>query len=335
MHIRNTAVFALMLTQISAIFPPRAQNFPGMGIQRLRLPAPSILHRSLRLHQWAKNALLFVPLVLGGKTSDAGAWLTAMAGFVAIGLVASATYVINDFCDLSSDRNHWSKRYRPLASGELSIREALFLATCGLVAGFGIAASIGYGAALMLALYVTVTLSYSFAFKRVPILDVFILAALFTMRLGFGIVLGEVRISPWLLVFSMFVFVSLSTAKRHTELLRLVECGLKSISGRSYRVEDAPLTLGLGLASMLGAILIMILYLIEDAFPREYYSEPAFLWAVPAILFLFLGRIWLISQRGELRDDPVAFALQDKISLLLGTLMVVSFAAALFSPTGL
>ncbi len=332
-HIRNTAVFASILAQISPVFPAHAENIPKF--QRAWLPSPTILRRSLRLHQWAKNALLFVPLVLGGKTLDAGAWVTAMAGFVAIGLVASATYLINDLCDLSTDRNHWSKRRRPLASGELSIREGLLLAACGLVGGFGIAASIGYGAGLMLVLYLSVTLSYSFALKRVPVLDLFILAALFTMRLGYGIVLTEVRISPWLLVFSMFVFVSLSTAKRHTELLRVAESGLKAMPGRGYRVEDASLTLGLGLASMLGAILIMILYLIEDAFPRGSYSEPAFLWAVPAILFLFLGRVWLISQRGELRDDPVAFALQDKISLLFGTLMVVSFAAALFSSTGL
>ena len=188
---------------------------------------------------------------------------------------------------------------------------------------------------MMLALYVTVTLSYSFALKRVPILDVFILAALFTLRLGFGIVLADVKISPWLLVFSMFVFASLSMAKRHTEVLRLAERGLELMPGRGYRVQDAPLTLGLGLASMLGSNLIIVLYLIEDAFPRGFYSNPAFLWAVPAILCLFLGRVWLTSQRGELRDDPVAFALKDKISLLLGALMVVSFAAALFSPTGL
>ena len=270
------------------------------------------MRRSVRLHQWAKNALLFVPLMLGGKALDSEAWITAMFGFVAMGLAASATYIINDLWDLSSDRRHWSKRNRPLASGELSIREGLFLAACGLAGGFAIAASIGYGAFTMLALYVAVTLSYSFALKRVPILDVFILAALFTLRLGFGIVLADVRISPWLLVFSMFVFTSLSMAKRHTEVLRLAERGLESMPGRGYRVSDAPLTLGLGLAAMLGATLIMVLYLIEDAFPRGFYSNPAFLWAVPSILFLFLGRIWLTSQRGELHDDPVAFALKTK-----------------------
>ena len=292
----------------------------------------SVLHRGLRLHQWAKNALVFVPLVLGGKALDAGVWITAMAGFVAIGLAASATYIVNDLWDLSSDRRHWSKRFRPLASGDLSIREGVFLAACGLAGGFAVAASMGYRAVIMLALYVAVTLSYSFALKRVPILDVFILAALFTLRFGFGIVLADVRISPWLLVLSMFVFTSLCMAKRHTEVLRLAERGIELMPGRGYRVADTPLILGLGLASMLGAVLIMVLYLIEDAFPRGFYSNPAFLWAVPAILFLFLGRVWLTSQRGELRDDPVAFALQDKLSLLLAAAMIASFAAAIACP---
>jgi hypothetical protein len=124
-------------------------------------------------------------------------------------------------------------------------------------------------------------------------------------------------------------------AKRHTEVLRLAERGLDSMPGRGYVSVDAPLTLGIGLASMLGAILIMVLYLIEDAFPRGFYAKPAALWAIPAILFLFLGRVWLVSHRGQLHDDPVAFALKDRISLMLGGGMVLAFAAALFSPAWL
>ncbi len=292
----------------------------------------SVLRRSLRLHQWAKNALVFVPLVLGGKALDTSAWTMAALGFMALSLAASATYVVNDLWDLPNDRRHWSKRFRPLASGELSIREATYLAASGLAAAFGIAATIGSAALAMLALYAAGTLSYSFFLKRVPILDVLVLAALYTFRLGFGIVLAKVLLSPWILVFSMFVFGSLSMAKRHTEVLRLAERGIGAMPGRGYIASDAPLTLGIGLASMLGAILIMVLYLIEDAFPRGFYASPAFLWAIPPILFLFLGRIWLVSQRGQLQDDPVAFALKDRLSFLLGSMMGLFFAAALFIP---
>jgi len=295
----------------------------------------SVLRRSLRLHQWAKNALVFVPLVLGGRALESTAWTMAMLGFIALGLAASATYIINDLWDLPSDRRHWSKCLRPLASGDLSIREGFLWSAGCLAGGFAVAAFVGKGATIMLALYVAGTLSYSFGWKLVPILDVFVLAGLFTLRLGFGIHLADVVISPWLLVFSMFVFGSLSMAKRHTEVLRLAERGLDSMPGRGYIQADAPLTLGVGLASMLGAILIMVLYLIEDAFPRGFYANPAFLWAVPPVLFLFLSRIWLISQRGQLHDDPVAFALKDRLSLVLGGTMVITFAAAMFNPAGL
>ena len=296
----------------------------------LRAPVTlNILRRSLRLHQWAKNALVFAPLVLGGKAGDLSAWLNALLGFFALGFVASATYIVNDLWDLPSDRRHWSKRMRPLASGELSIRAGIVLAIAGLAVGFGLMTCSGRGALAMLGLYVVLALSYSFAGKSVALLDVFILACLFTLRLGFGIVLTDVRLSTWLLVFSMFLFISLSMAKRHTEVLRLADHGLEGTRGRGYIAGDAPLTLGMGLASMFGALLIMIVYLIEDAFPRGVYANPTYLWAIPFILFIYVGRIWLLSQRGQLRDDPVAFALTDRVSLLLGLLMGIVFAAAL------
>src|SRR5262249_24828303 len=296
----------------------------------LRAPVTlNILRRSLRLHQWAKNALVFVPLVLGGKAGDLSAWLNALLGFFALGFVASATYIVNDLWDLPSDRRHWSKRMRPLASGDLSIRAGIMLAIAGLAVGFGLMTSSGRGALAMLGLYVVFALSYSFAWKRVAILDVFILACLFTLRLSFGIVLTDVRLSPWLLVFSMFLFLSLSMGKRHTELRHRAGRGLESTRGRGYIAGDAPVTLGMGLASMFGALLIMIVYLIEDAIPRGVYANPSYLWAIPFILFLFIGRIWLLSQRGQLRDDPVAFALKDRVSLLLGLLMGIVLASAL------
>jgi 4-hydroxybenzoate polyprenyltransferase len=296
----------------------------------LRAPVTlNILRRSLRLHQWVKNVLVFAPLVLGGKAGDLSAWLNALLGFFALGFVASANYIINDLWDLPSDRRHWSKRMRPLASGELTIRAGIVLAIAGLAVGFGLMSSAGRDALAILGLYFALALSYSFAWKRVAILDVFILACLFTLRLGLGIVLADVRLSPWMLVFSMFLFMSLSMAKRHTEVLRFADHGLEGTRGRGYIAGDAPLTLGIGLASMFSALLVMSLYLIEDAIPRGVYANPTYLWAIPFILFLFMGRIWLLSQRGQLRDDPIAFALKDRVSLLLGLLMSIVFVAAL------
>ena len=162
-----------------------------------------------------------------------------------------------------------------------------------------------------------------------PIVDVFAIALLFTLRLVFGIVITEVRVSPWLLVFSMFTFSSLSFAKRYTEVQYLAEHGNRAAPGRGYLTVDGPLILALGAAASLGAVLILILYLIEDAFPRNFYANPQYLWVLPGILFLFFGRIWLASQRSELSDDPVEFALKDRQSLLYAAVSLLTIVAAL------
>ncbi len=286
--------------------------------------------RSLRPHQWVKNALVFVPLILGGLLLESEAWGYAFLGFIALCLAASATYVVNDLRDLASDREHWSKRTRPIASGALSVRAGYVLAAILFAAALGAGALIGPDETATLAIYIAIALSYTFYWKRIPIADIFLIAVLFTFRIALGILILDVRISPWLLVFSMFIFLSLSAAKRHTELLRFQGEATGVLPGRGYVKGDAPLLLGLGLAAMLGAVLINILYLLEDAFPRMVYSKPDWLWTIPPILFLFLGRIWLLSQRGQLLDDPVAFALKDRVSVLLGTLMALGFLAAVF-----
>jgi 4-hydroxybenzoate polyprenyltransferase len=290
--------------------------------------------RALRPHQWAKNLLILVPLFLGGRGHEPTAWLNALTGALAISLVASAMYLVNDLLDLPSDRRHWSKKARPIASGEVSIRQAAAIAMALVLIGLGLAVSHGSDAVNVVLVYMVLTLLYSAYWKSVPILDVFVLASLFTLRLWLGIVITNVRLSPWLLVFSMFLFLSLSLAKRHTEVLRLHAHGLTATPGRAYRAEDAPLILALGVASAIAGVLIMILYLIEDAFPRQQYAEPQFLWAGPPILFLFLGRLWLLCQRGELNDDPVAFAMRDGVSLALGA-AIVAVALLALAGTGL
>ena len=285
----------------------------------------------MRLHHWAKNALVFVPLVLGGKADDATAWGTVLIGFFALGFVVSATYIMNDIWDLPNDRNHRSKRYRPLASGDLSIRTGLLAAAASLVIGLTLAHYSGAPwAATGLATYVVVTLAYSYALKRVPILDVLVLAALFTFRLVYGILLADVQLSFWLLVFSMFMFLSLSLAKRHTDIVLLADEGLQRVQGRGYRLADGPLILSLGVSSAVAAIVVLVDYLLEDAFPRQFYSDPVWLWTIPPIVFLFLGRIWLAAQRGELHDDPIAFALKDPFSLWLGVLLILVLVVAVF-----
>ena len=298
-------------------------TFPGSSA------GASAIRRSLRLHQWAKNALVFVPLVLGGKAFDPTAWLHAAIAFVAIGLLASATYVLNDLWDLADDRQHWSKKQRPLASGDLSIAFGFGLIAVASLGAFALGLAIGTGAAAVLAIYLALSLAYSFRLKREPIIDVFVLATLFTMRLALGMVVVGAGLSPWLIVFSMFIFLSLSLAKRQTEIVRMVEHGRERTLGRGYRASDAPLVLAIGISTMMATVLIMVIYLIDDAFPTGFYRHPDMLWGFPVIIFLFLARIWLLCHRGELHDDPVAFALKDGISLLHGAAMVALFVAAI------
>lgn len=282
----------------------------------------------MQLHQWAKNLLIFVPLLLGGKVHSGEAWLASLLGFVALGMLASSLYLINDLCDLTHDRHHWSKRERPLARGDLPVNVALMAAPVGVLLGLAIGASIDAVAVLMLLAYGVATVAYSLYLKRVPILDVFVLAALMTFRLCLGIHLADVRPSPWLLVFSMFLFMSLAVGKRLVEVGRNGTLGGTSVAGRGYVDKDAPVLLGLGLSTAAGAVLIMILYLINEAFGATFYKSPALLWALPAILFLWLSRIWLLAGRGELDDDPLRFAVRDNVSLALGAAMIAVFVSA-------
>ena len=175
----------------------------------------------------------------------------------------------------------------------------------------------------------SINLAYSFWLKREPLVDIFVLASLFTIRLALGLVVTDVVFSPWLFVFSMFIFLSLSAAKRQTEITRMVAHGLSQTPGRGYRAEDGPLVLSLGVGAMLATVLVMVIYLVADAFPEGFYRHPFFLWGFPIIIFLWLSRIWLLCHRGELNDDPVAFALKDRLSLAYGAAMVAMFAAAL------
>jgi len=182
--------------------------------------------------------------------------------------------------------------------------------------------------------YLVVTLAYSFALKRAALVDVMALAFLYTLRLIRGAVLAGVLLSQWLMVVSMFLFVSLSLAKRHTEVLRRVSAGERRVAHRGYRAEDGTLTLGLGLATATAVPLVLVLYIIESAWPSGLYTSPAMLWVAPVALAMWLMRVWLLSNRGELHDDPVVFAVKDPQSLAAGAVLAASFAAAAFLPEG-
>lgn len=276
------------------------------------------LASALRLHQWAKNLLLFAPLVLGGAIGNATAMTNTVLAFLAFGLLASSTYLLNDVADLASDRRHATKKKRALASGNLPVMQGLLLALTGGLCGLALGAYIDFAVFLALLGYLMLTLAYSLQLKRIPILDGVMLATLYTWRLFTGILTANVTLSPWLLVFSFAFFLSLSLVKRLSEIVNATAAKRTTLFGRGYQVSDGPFVMCLGVAAGMSSVLIFVLYLIDGAFEAAHFKSPHILWGCPVVLLLWLCRVWLLASRGELSEDPVEFAVRDRVSLFLG-----------------
>lgn len=283
-----------------------------------RNPGLKSIVSALRLHQWAKNLLLFVPLILGGAITDTAAIANAVQAFVAFGLLASSTYLLNDIADLSHDRRHATKRFRALASGDLPIMRGLALGLAGCLSGLALGAYVGFPVFLALLGYLILTLTYSLQLRRLPIVDGVMLGTLYTWRLFTGTIATGVTLSPWLLVFSFAFFLSLSFVKRLSEIVNTAAAQRTILPGRGYQVSDGPFVMCLGVAAGMSSVLIFVLYLIEGAFAAAQFTWPQILWGCPVVLLLWLCRVWLLASRGQLSEDPVEFAVHDRASIFLG-----------------
>lgn len=284
---------------------------------------------ALRVHHWTKNLLIFVPIILGHQWANTSLLTETLWAFLCLLVVTSATYLLNDVRDIASDRQHWSKRHRAIASGRLSVRGAVILAAVLLLFGFGGGALLSWPFTLSLLSYLALTLAYSYRLKRVPLLDTLIIGVLFTLRLIMGVVLMNAPKPAWLLTFSVFFFFSLAMAKRHTEIQRATRLESASLLDRGYEQGDAPLTLALGTSTAIASLVVLFIFIVLEMLPASVYSRPIFLSGIPIVLSIWLGRIWLLSHRGQMEDDPVSFALRDPPSLLLGGLVAAFFIAAL------
>jgi 4-hydroxybenzoate polyprenyltransferase/phosphoserine phosphatase len=284
--------------------------------------------KELRPHQWAKNLLLFVPLYFSHQYTDLSLDFTALMAFFSFSFCASSIYVLNDLVDLPSDRHHRSKRRRPLAAGTLSIPEGIALSVTSLVLAMTLAV-VFVNPKFVLALlgYVVLTTAYTFVLKQQMIIDVLTLASLFTYRVMAGGMAVEVELSPWLLAFSIFFFTSLAFVKRYAELIQIKGDPSQSLKGRNYVPADIPIISSAGPAAGLLAVLVFALYINSPAMVM-YYSRPEALWGICLILVYWITRIWFLAARDEMHDDPVLFAVKDKISLAAGALAVVCLLAA-------
>lgn len=283
----------------------------------------------LRLHQWLKNLLVFVPLLPIIRVAEPQMWLAALAMFLAFGLCASSIYVFNDLLDLESDRQHKRKRLRPFASGAIPISQGIVVATLLLLASTALAlTTLPPIACLALLGYLVLTTAYSVWLKRRLLVDVFTLAALYTSRILAGAAAIQVEPSFWMLGLSIFMFLSLALAKRYVEIRDLRASGRSVISGRAYAANDDVFVLATGLSAGQLSILTLSLYL-NDPFVAHQYAHPYLLWLLCPLLLYWLVRIWLKAHRGQMHDDPLVFAATDPISrvIMVAALMIVVLAA--------
>jgi 4-hydroxybenzoate polyprenyltransferase len=274
---------------------------------------------ALRVHQWVKNLLLFVPVMLDHKLFPGPALFKTTIAFAAFCCAASGAYVMNDLLDLEADRRHPTKRHRAFASGALSRSFGLIMVP--LLFGAALLCSLWLPAKFLalLLMYVTLTTAYSVYLKRIAVLDVLLLAGLYTLRVLAGIAASHVRFSTWLLAFSMFLFLSLAFLKRYAELSQLAETE-SGITRRGYLRGDREWLGSMGGASGYISVLVLALYINSDQVVA-LYSQPLLLWLICPLLLLWISRMWLLAHRGRIDQDPIVATVRDPASYAIGAMV--------------
>jgi 4-hydroxybenzoate polyprenyltransferase len=283
--------------------------------------------RSLRLHQWVKNLLIFVPAFTSHEVVHGPVLLKSALAFLAFGMCASSVYVANDLLDLEEDRQHASKINRPFASAACPIQAGVLLGGLSLLAGLGIAAWMGHRLLPVLLLYVFLTSCYSLWLKKALLLDVLTLAILYTFRIIVGHVVTGIPLSAWLSSFTFFAFLSLAFSKRATELIRVGQSGRDVVPGRGYSTVDLPVVMAAGICSGFLSSLVLALYINSDSV-KALYRRPDLLWAVMPLLLYYIGRIWIACVRGELDDDPIVYSAKTPSTYYIVAVSVLLVIAA-------
>jgi 4-hydroxybenzoate polyprenyltransferase len=286
------------------------------------------LLRAMRVSQWPKNVLIFVPMLLAHIFFQREKLLAAGIAFLCFSFAASATYILNDLLDMEADRRHPRKRRRPFAAGELSGKAGAALMVALLGASAWLTRFEPRRFVLCLGLYFVTTLAYSFVLKKMALVDVLTLAGLYTVRLLAGAAATGVPLSPWFQTFSLFFFLSLAVVKRYSELHNLRQSGATPNNGRGYHVGDIEQLRSFGTASGYASVVVFSLY-INNPEIEKLYHHPQWLWLMAPLLIYWISRIWLMAHRGELDEDPVVFALTDRWSPLFALVALIVLRGAL------
>ena len=283
--------------------------------------------KEMRVHQWVKNVLIFVPLLTAHRLTDVSALTAACTAFLSFSLAASSVYLLNDMLDLDADRRHARKRSRPFASGRLSLKFGIVLTIALLAAGGALAALLPWKFGIVLAAYFVTTVAYSFALKRMTLIDVFALACLYTVRVIAGGTATGIPLTYWLILFCVPVFLSLAMVKRYVELDMILREGKTKAAGRGYITQDISILRSFGTASAYLGVLVLALYLNSPEM-KVLYLHPQALWATFALTLYWVSRIWMCAFRGTMHDDPIVFAFKDRTSLAVIALCGLSMLLA-------
>ena len=297
-------------------------------IARRRRLMPSLL-RSMRPHQWLKNLLVFIPFALTLDQLDGRALAKALAAFACLCLLTSGTYLINDLFDVEADRRHPRKRKRPIANGDVPIPAAMAASAVLTLTALIVSLALNGTFAAALFCYLGITLAYSFRLKRMAMVDVLVIATLFTLRILAGMLLVSETASHWLLMFSIFFFLSLAFMKREVEFNVMHRAGRDALQGRGYAMDDRMYVLSCGLSSGMASLVIFSLFVTDTlGMGQANYGAPVLLWGVMGVLTYWLLRMWLLTSRGLMNDDPILFAARDRTSLILAGACALFVVAA-------
>jgi 4-hydroxybenzoate polyprenyltransferase len=280
------------------------------------------LLRLLRPHQWSKNLLVFVSLLVGHQYGDTAVVTATTLVFASFCLAASGGYIVNDLMDLEDDRHHPRKRLRPLAAGEVSPVPALIVAALLIGGALALAATISTPVLACVGAYLLSTLFYSLYLKRKMMIDIVALAGLYTIRIIGGVAVVHAVPSFWLLGFAMFLFTSLATLKRYVELRERSTQALEDHSVRAYRVEELPVLGAVGVANGFLAVLVLAFYM-NSAEVQALYATVLPLWLLCPLFMYWIGRTWLLASRGIVDSDPILFALRDRLSYAMAAAVLL------------
>jgi 4-hydroxybenzoate polyprenyltransferase len=286
--------------------------------------------QALRPQHWVKNLLIVVPIVMAHRVNDVGRLTHVLVACLSFSLCASGVYILNDILDLEADRQHPKKRFRAFASGKIPVWVGLSLSPLLLAAGLAVAVLLPSKLFLLTTvIYLAATTLYSVYAKRVPIVDVLLLTALYLLRILGGGAAADVPVSPWLLAFSMFLLLSLAFTKRHAELIGQANGEMESApSKRNYRTQDREIVQQFGVTSGYLSVLVLALY-VNGKEVTALYRHPQVIWLACPMLLFWISRVWFLANRGKLSEDPVVFAARDPVSYLLGVLLfLILFVAS-------